>query len=192
MMASFFSPGLAANEFMYADLELFKSKDGSWDAAWARVYFREKPREKIIWCPGAIQSLRLKSLIVEFVWHNLISVAPSRMISVDGMIGSIWGLIAVSEQLQCSIKWNLMSTVDVGISCLKCWFSNDSNPQCLVCNEPVASSVWENARECVDLLPLTSAERAKRRPWQCQIPDVCRNYRLVSRHSYGKSPLLIQ
>jgi len=30
------SPGLAANEFMYADLELFKSKDGSWDAAWAR------------------------------------------------------------------------------------------------------------------------------------------------------------
>ena len=66
-----FSPGLAANEFMYADLELFKSKDGSWDAAWARVYFREKPREKIIWCPGAIQSLRLKSLIVEFVWQTI-------------------------------------------------------------------------------------------------------------------------
>ena len=79
---------------------------------------------------------------------NVISVAPRRMISVDGMIGSIWCLIAVSEQLQCSIKWNLMSTVDVGRSCLKCWFSNDSNPQCLVCNEPVASSVWENARKC--------------------------------------------
>ena len=31
------------------------------------ILFQEKPREKICWCPGAIQSLTLKSLIVEFV-----------------------------------------------------------------------------------------------------------------------------
>lgn len=37
-VAAFCLPGLAANEFMYADLELFKSKDGSWDAAWAPYF----------------------------------------------------------------------------------------------------------------------------------------------------------